>query len=144
MSALVVDASVAIKWLTGEPGSEAAALLLKRPLHAPDLLCAECSNAFWKKVVRNEISIAEAEALAIALQAAALTLHSTRPLLLAATRIACALGHPAYDCFYLALAEQLGTRVVTADDRLIRAVRDRSPDDLTLLVLPLADLPEAI
>ena len=29
------------------------------------------------------------------------------------------LNHPAYDCFYLALAEQLEIRLVTADTRLI-------------------------
>jgi predicted nucleic acid-binding protein len=33
--------------------------------------------------------------------------------------IASALAHPAYDCIYLALAERSGTRLVTADRKLV-------------------------
>jgi predicted nucleic acid-binding protein len=141
VSDLVIDASVAIRWLTGEPGSEAAIALLERPLHAPDLLCAECSNALWKKVARHEISAPEAEVLAATLQAAGITLHAMRHLLAPATQLACALEQPAYACFYLALARTLGFPLVTADDRLIRTVRDHSPGDLSELVLPLASAP---
>ena len=39
-----------------------------------------------------------------------------------AVRIAIELGHPAYDCMYLALALRIGTEVVTADKRFISAV----------------------
>ena len=39
-----------------------------------------------------------------------------------AARIAIELGHPAYDCMYLALALRIGTEVVTADNRFISAV----------------------
>ena len=47
MTALVVDASVAIKWLVGEDGSDAAERLLVQPLefHAPELLKSEVANA---------------------------------------------------------------------------------------------------
>ena len=41
-----------------------------------------------------------------------------------ATELACQLNHPAYDCFYLALAELLGTSVVTADRRFANKVAD--------------------
>jgi predicted nucleic acid-binding protein len=34
------------------------------------------------------------------------------------------LRHPAYDCFYLALAERNTSPLVTADDRLIRRCAD--------------------
>ena len=45
MDRLVVDASVAIKWVVEEEGSEAAAGLLDGPgLMAPDLLMPECAN----------------------------------------------------------------------------------------------------
>ena len=37
-----------------------------------------------------------------------------------ALAIALDLRHPVYDCFYLALAEARGSRLVTADDRLLR------------------------
>jgi predicted nucleic acid-binding protein len=37
-----------------------------------------------------------------------------------ALAIAIELRHPAYDCFYLALAERSASQLVTAHDRLIR------------------------
>ncbi len=46
MIPLVVDASVAIKWVVPEPGSDAALALLRgRQIFAPDLLIAECAIA---------------------------------------------------------------------------------------------------
>jgi predicted nucleic acid-binding protein len=45
-----------------------------------------------------------------------------RPLAALARRaleMAASLDHPIYDCFYLALAEQLDAMLVTADDRLL-------------------------
>lgn len=49
MSRLVVDSSVAIKWFVSEDDSEDALKLRDRhQLVAPDLLVAECVNAFWK------------------------------------------------------------------------------------------------
>jgi predicted nucleic acid-binding protein len=41
-----------------------------------------------------------------------------------ALAIAIELRHPAYDCFYLALAERNTSPLVTADDRLIRRCAD--------------------
>ena len=42
---VVVDASVALKWVIEEDGSEAAqALVVRHPLAAPDLLMIECAN----------------------------------------------------------------------------------------------------
>lgn len=41
----------------------------------------------------------------------------------AATRLAIELGHPAYDCQYLAVAVEKDCRFVTADERLVRKIR---------------------
>ena len=41
-----------------------------------------------------------------------------------AIELACQLKHPAYDCFYLALADLLGTAVVTADLKFANKVAD--------------------
>ena len=61
MSGVVVDASVAIKWVVDEPGLAAAALLLDgRPLHAPSLLFVEAANAFWAVTRRGAIERAGA------------------------------------------------------------------------------------
>ena len=39
-----------------------------------------------------------------------------------AVRLALALGHPVYDCVYLALAHRIGATVVTADLRFANAL----------------------
>ena len=50
MNPLIIDASIAIKWVVKEDGtSEALVLRQKAKLIAPDLLVAECANIFWKK-----------------------------------------------------------------------------------------------
>lgn len=140
----MVDASVAIKWLVDEPDAEIASLLLDLELSAPDLLCAECANILWKKVMRGELDADEAGAMASALEAADVALHSTRPHLRSALVLAAELGHPAYDCVYLSLSRQLKQPLVTADGRLVAAVRARKMPDLDDLVVGLAELPAVL
>jgi predicted nucleic acid-binding protein len=93
---LVIDASVAVKWLIEEEGTPQALKLRKRAkLIAPDLLAAECANILWKKVQRGELSREEALLAARLLQAAEIDLAPTHSLIEAATRIAIDLDHPA-------------------------------------------------
>ena len=61
MSALVINASIAIKWVIEEEGTKEALALRNQPLAAPDLLIAECANILWKKVRRRKLSGQEAE-----------------------------------------------------------------------------------
>jgi predicted nucleic acid-binding protein len=117
----VVDASVAIKWVIGEAGSEQALLIRNRQrLFAPDLLLAECANILWKKARRKELSEAEAIFGARLLLRAGVQLQAMSSLLEPATRLALFLDHPAYDCAYLALSQMLSCTMVTADQRLYR------------------------
>ena len=61
MTGFVVDASVLIKWVMQEEGSDAAIRLIAGPtLSAPDLLMSECANILWKKVHREELTHEEA------------------------------------------------------------------------------------
>jgi predicted nucleic acid-binding protein len=124
MSVLVIDASIAIKWLVEERGTEAA-LSLRRTgrLIAPDLLIAECANVLWKKVRRHELTVEQALYAANLLQHAELELLPTRSLLADAAAIAINLDHPAYDCVYIALAAANDCRFVTADEALVRKLR---------------------
>ena len=135
---LVIDASVAVKWVVSEPGSELAEPLLDRALVAPDLLFAECANILWKKVRRGELTTEEAAVAAQTLEQADITVVSTKAYLGAATSIAIELDHPAYDAVYLAMAEAQGLRYVTADNRLARKVRDGDSRFQQMLVI-LAD-----
>ncbi|SRR5579883_137650 len=118
---LVIDASIAVKWVVEEPGtSEALALRGRAELIAPELLVAECANILWKKTQRKELTPDEARLAARLLHAAELDLAPTRALLERATLLAIDLDHPAYDCMYLALALANNCAFVTADDRLLR------------------------
>lgn len=134
---LVVDANVALKWLVEEEGSREAEELLDRPLAAPDLLVAEVGNVLWGKARRGELTPDEAAEAAGRLGTAGVALHPSAPLLAAAVRLGLELGHPVYDCLYLVLARELGTRLVTADGRLITRLAASGRPELASLARPL-------
>ncbi len=123
MTRLVIDASIAIKWVVQEPGTDQALALRRHQLLAPDLLVAECANILWKKKTRGELTPDEAAAAASLLERADIDLAPMRPLLHAATRLAISLDHPAYDCVYLALAQANGIAFATADVGFFNKVR---------------------
>jgi hypothetical protein len=85
VSALVIDASIAIKWVIEEEGTNEALALRNQALAAPDLLIAECANILWKKVRRRELSDQEAEFAARLLARADIDLVAMRPYLEAAS-----------------------------------------------------------
>ena len=120
---LIVDASVAIKWGIEEAGSPAAHALLSRPgLIAPDLVIAEIANTLWKKEQRGELTAAHRPVAFAASTRSFDEFTPCGPLATRALELAAALRHPAYDCFYLALAEARGGTFVTADARLLRVL----------------------
>jgi predicted nucleic acid-binding protein len=137
---LVIDASIAVKWVVEEEGTQQA-LALRRwaKLIAPELLVAECANILWKKVRRDELTSDEALLAARLLQAAEVELLPTRALLEAATRIAVELDHPAYDCLYLVLAVENKCRFVTADERFLRKLRQTKRGRFRNSVISLAE-----
>ena len=140
MNTLVIDASIAIKWVVAERGTAEALLLRMRArLIAPELLVAECANILWKKVQRKELMPDEAILAARLLQGSEVELLPTRSLLEAATRIAIDLDHPAYDCLYLALAVEKDCRFVTADDALIRKLTQTRFASLRSRIVSLAE-----
>ncbi len=131
MTAYVIDASVVIKWVVNEPGSENAVRLIGGPtLSAPDLLMSECANILWKKVRREELTRDEASLAVELLVRADIELVPTRALTPAATQLSLDLDHPAYDCMYLALALDRDDAFVTADSRFVRIVAERGTPDL--------------
>jgi predicted nucleic acid-binding protein len=121
---VVVDASVAIKWVIDEELTAAADRLFGRGfrLTAPDLLLVECANAVWKKVGRGEITEAYGDEAMALLRSFALDLRPTATLVEAALTLAHELHHPIYDCLYLAMAQATRGVVVTADRRFLAAV----------------------
>jgi len=132
---LVVDASVAIKWVYAEDGSDFAATLLTHDLSAPDLLASECASILWKMAIRGELDAEGAMRRAVALQGVRMRLEPMRSLMPSAVDMAVRLGHSAYDCFYLALAASAGRPFVTADMKLIRKLRAARFDEVEVLSL---------
>lgn len=118
----VIDSSIVIKWFVDEPDAALALDLRFHPLAAPDLLLAECANVMWKKVRRDEYDGDDAAAVVRAIEHANIALSPALGLTGRAFDIARTLGHAAYDCFYLALAERLVLPFVTADQQLVRKV----------------------
>ncbi len=137
-TARVVDASVAVKWLVAEEGSTAADALRDLDLHAPTLLRIEVANVLRTLTARGAMTGAEATEAFDLLLSAPVTWHEPgADTMRAALAIALALGHPVYDCLYLALAIDLGAPLVTADRRFHRAVEAHA--DFEGLAFLLAD-----
>lgn len=119
---LVVDASVAVKWVVEEEGSDAATALRKKELAAPALLLAECANALWAKARRDQLSSEEARECLDLLRAAPVTLVAMEELAPSALDLALELQQTVYDSLYLALGLKLDAPVVTADRRFAEGV----------------------
>ncbi|MFC7738607.1 type II toxin-antitoxin system VapC family toxin [Roseomonas sp. GCM10028921] len=140
--ALVVDASVGLKWVLDEPDSHLAQALAtgKEELLVPDFWLGEATNVLWLQVRRRILSAEEAREGLSLLRAqveptptAGLDLHG------AALDIGLATDHSTYDTLYLAFAIAMGARgVVVSDAPFVRAMR-RHPDPLLAdMLIPLS------
>lgn len=135
MNLVVLDASVAAKWLVwaGEPlEAKALALLEQRnerqiDFVVPDLFWAEIGNLIWKAAHRGRCSVDQARDSIRALQAYDLATAPSDELLLEALRIASQYGRSFYDSLYVALAVSLDSTLITADERLANAVAPHLP-----------------
>lgn len=136
MTPVVIDASVAAKWVLPKENlaGEAAELLAgygkgEIAFAVPDLFWAETANILWKAArlgrqtpARTELGLQELLSLALP------TIPSVG-LVSAAFRLAIAYDRTIYDSLYLALAVKLSTRLITADEKLARSVAAHLPVD---------------
>lgn len=121
---LVVDASVALKWVVEEDGSNAArTLVADEPLFAPDLLFIECANALRTKVRFGQLDGELARGALAALLDMPIRVVPSHPNVAAALSIAGELNRSAYDSLYLAVALAERAILVTADEKFASAVR---------------------
>ena len=140
---LIVDASVALKWVLPESDSHFAQALAEsdEELLLPDFWLNEATNICWLQTHKGKWSADEARE-ALDLLRVQLPATPTRDLGLheVALEIGLAVGHSTYDMLYVAFAIAVGARnVVVADGPFVRAM-GRHPDPaLASLLLPLAE-----
>lgn len=127
---VVVDASVAVKWLVREEHTDRALAILSAwhddevTPAAPYLLPFEVANALHRRVTRNQLSVGDTARMISQLLSSRLELHQTVELHVRALALATELQQGAvYDAHYLALAEEIGCELWTADERFHRAAR---------------------
>ena len=130
---VVVDASVAAKWLLQEPDSDRALALLAAWRNgqlegfAPSVLATEVANTLWKRVIRGLLPADLAQQLFARFSRLQFPLLPTDDLGGATLELALRYRHPVYDCLYVALALETRSEFVTADTRLVRALGSAYP-----------------
>jgi len=122
---IVVDASLAAKWVLWEADSRDAlrfTLFPGRSLCGPDLLFTEVAGAIVKRA--NMKKGIEADALeALRKWTIAWDDHIVKPhrvtqrRIYEAGKLALTLGHPLQDCIYLGLAMELSCELATCDEK---------------------------
>lgn len=123
----VLDSNVALKCFLPEEQSDLARALLSRAragsvsLIAPEILLAEVAHSLRREVVRKRLPTDDARSIWRDIRAIQIELHPVATL--ADDALALSLEHmgAVYDALYLALAVREDVKVVTADDRMVKA-----------------------
>ncbi len=125
----VLDSNVALKWVLTEADSDKARLLrveFQNQIHdllAPDVFPVEVAHGLTKAERRGIIQTGGADRLLTNVLATPPQFYPYLLLLKRAIEIASRARVGVYDCLYVALAEREGCELVTADDRLVRALQ---------------------
>jgi|SRR5579871_360216 len=125
---LVVDASVAVKWLLPEVGREEALHLQEHyqnetiDLIAPYLLVSEIANVLWKRERRGDLTAQAAQYCFQQFLLDCPVLVESAAVTRSALGLALAHKRTVYDCLYLAWALARQCDLITADERFFRAM----------------------
>jgi predicted nucleic acid-binding protein len=135
---LVIDASVALKWLVPEEMSDIATDIygVGDRLVAPRLITTEVANALVRKTTQGLLSRQQATFHFSSLLVLLRELIDVDELILPALENACALRHPLYDLIYLETARRFDAQLVTADRRFAAKL---AGTDLARYVILLSD-----
>lgn len=138
----VLDSNVAVKWVLTEALSDKAQRLrddFKNNVHellSPDIFPAEIIHALTRAERQNRISPPEGGKLFADIMSTPPRFFAYQPLIPRAYVIASQAKIGVYDCFYVALSEQENCPLVTADDRLIKALQPQFSQIVALASFP--------
>jgi predicted nucleic acid-binding protein len=136
MTTVVCDSSVLVKLLVTESDTEQALALVETyRVAVPEFAFLEVGNVLWFRVRNRASDLNDALDLLDRLHGLGFAVKPIAPLVARALAIGSALGHPIYDCLYLALAESLGVPLVTADRRFNAALRRGALDTVPVHTL---------
>lgn len=133
---VVVDASLALKWVLSEADSSTAITLLQRwntektEVITPALFTYEATNILYRQVVTGKLTYEETKKLLTKLLSIGILLNFSqhKEISIRAMEMAHRFGLPAaYDAHYLALAEYKKCEYWTADTRLWNAIGGKLP-----------------
>lgn len=126
MRTLVIDASVAVKWLVLEEMSDVAKELSGAPVRlvAPRLILTEVANALARRAVSGTLTLQQAASHFKSLRQYLPELIDVDDLIAPALEYACMFRHPIYDLIYLETARRLDAQLITADRRFAAKLVD--------------------
>lgn len=125
---VVVDASVALKWVVDEPGSAAAHQLLTGaaaplPLVAPEHLVGEVANGLRKRAAQGALTTRDALAALTDITELDVEFVGGPERWARTLEAALEWSVTTYDALYVLLAVELRIELVTADLRLVDSAR---------------------
>jgi predicted nucleic acid-binding protein len=127
----ILDASVGLTWVLNESDSDKARQLREdfrnaiREFLAPDIFAVECAHALTKGERRGVV--VDPDFLYDEIMLDAPRFSPTIPLMARAISIARKARIAVYDCVYVALAEQEGCELITADQKVLNALQASFP-----------------
>jgi predicted nucleic acid-binding protein len=127
--ALIVDASVAVKWFANEDRADAARKILnQRDLAAPEFVLLELFHALWNLARCNQFHLQDLEPSLHSARNAFDYFASQEVLFDEASKLARYYMHPIYDCLYIILAQRERATLITADEKQFGIARKAKVD----------------
>jgi predicted nucleic acid-binding protein len=126
---LVLDASVIVKVYIPEELSEKADLLFQKigreriSLIAPDLIYPETGNILWKKKRLKELKVSDVKVIADAIQTIPFIIIPSKSVIQLAIDIGMVYDITVYDAIYVSVAQIFEATFITADKKLVNALR---------------------
>lgn len=135
--AIIIDASVAAKWLLDDEVSFQADKIKEEFLNnsltiqAPTVIYYEINNLLKSSAISQRISPSKAIKVFQGFLDLGFIIHASKELLTATLKKALELDISSYDASYIALAESLQIPLYTADEKLVKKAKSRLVKNLS-------------